>query len=363
MSCDEKKFLEFAETVTKIKYDDNDTVIVCGDFNQSGIKRIKADDGDYYLPMNVTTEGGVAVIDTMLGCGFHQMCNLENAAGNVLDLVFTNRFYDLSLSESLTPLIETDVWHKAIEVEITIDENESELNDVTEFYKYEAADFVAMNEFFVGRDISTEIEQQDDIENSFRMFENVVYEAMDKFVPKVTVEKSTDPPWYNKQLKNLNNRKRKAHGRSKITNDFADYMAITDSFVALQGQLFQTYISRIQSDIKSNPKHFWRFVNDRRKRSEIPSIVEYNNQTAISDASKAELFANFFESQYIPSDDIDLDNLLSECGDNAFDIELNEADVLKALLSINVNKGAGPDIIASGNCAKHFEKRENNTDF
>ncbi|XP_055307696.1 uncharacterized protein LOC129571852, partial [Sitodiplosis mosellana] len=114
---------------------------------------------------------------------------------------------------------------------------------------------------------------------------------MDRFVPKVTVEKSTDPPW--------------------------------------------------------------------RKRNDIPSIIEYNNHAASSDTSKAELFADFFESQYTPSDDIDLDNLLSECGDNAFDIELNEADVLKALLSINVNKGAGPDGISPKllkNCAYSLAK-------
>ncbi|XP_055307652.1 uncharacterized protein LOC129571824 [Sitodiplosis mosellana] len=127
-------------------------------------------------------------------------------------------------------------------------------------------------------------------------------------------------------------------------------MAITDSFVALQGQLFHSYIRRIQSDIQSNPKHFWRFVNDRRKRSEIPSVVEYNNQTASSDASKAELFADFFESQYTPSDDIDLNGLLNECRNDALDCELNEA---------NMNKGARPDGILPKllkNCAHSLVK-------
>lgn len=114
------KLLKFAEVVKMIPYEEDDVVIVCGDFNQTGVKWVKADDRDYYLPMNITTEGGIAAIGTMLDCGFHHMSNIENRAGNVLELVFTNKFYDLLLAR---PLMKSDVWHKAIEVEITIDEN------------------------------------------------------------------------------------------------------------------------------------------------------------------------------------------------------------------------------------------------
>lgn len=42
----------------------------------SGTKLIKADDGDYSLPLNVTTDGEIAVIDTMLDCEIENSANI-----------------------------------------------------------------------------------------------------------------------------------------------------------------------------------------------------------------------------------------------------------------------------------------------
>lgn len=110
---------------------------------------MKADDGDYFLPMNVTSESKVAACDTMLCSGMQQMCNLENRAGNVLDLVFTNKFYELALHESSRPLLHLDQWHKAIEIELEI---ESDLppksNETQNKYAYHLTDFDAMNDHF-----------------------------------------------------------------------------------------------------------------------------------------------------------------------------------------------------------------------
>lgn len=69
-------------------------------------------------------ESEIAVFDTMLNSGMHQMCNLANQADNVLDLVFTNKFYELSLYESTRPLLQLDKWHKAIEIELSIDDDQ-----------------------------------------------------------------------------------------------------------------------------------------------------------------------------------------------------------------------------------------------
>ncbi|XP_031639715.1 uncharacterized protein LOC116351714, partial [Contarinia nasturtii] len=295
----------------------------------------------------------------MFDCGFHQLSNIVNPAGNVLDLVFTNNFYEMSLIESTRPLVKSDIWHKAIEVEVTIDGNEPTTPQASEIYAYNSADFDAMNEFFVTNDVLLGINRIDDLENAFQLFGNVLHEAIGQFIPKITVQKSTDPPWYTKHLKHMKNVRRKTYKRARETGNFDEYNTITDSFLQLQSQLFQSYISRIQSQIRLNPKHFWRFVNDRRKRSDIPATVEYNNETADTDTSKAELFADFFENQYTRSDIIDLNQLLDECGDVSFDIDITEADVLNALQSINENKGAGPDGISPKvlkNCAHSLSK-------
>ncbi|XP_031633556.1 uncharacterized protein LOC116347189, partial [Contarinia nasturtii] len=330
------KLLEFAEIVKLIPFNDNDIVLVCGDFNQPDIKWIKADDGEYYLPTNVSTDGGIAVFETMFDIGFHQLSNVENQAGNVLDLVFTNKFYEMSLIESTRPLIKSDIWHKAIKIEITMDEIEHTTSQLSQILAYNSVDFDTMNEFFATKDTLSRMDRIDDLENAFQIFDNVLHEAIDLFVPKITVQKSTDPPWYTKPLKHLKNIRRKAYKRARETGNFGEYNTITDSFIQLQSQLFRS-----------------------RKRSDIPAIVEYNNETAKTDTSKAEIFADFFKSQYTRSDGIDLDQILSECEDLSFDINIKEVDVLRALKSINVNKGAGPDGISPKmlkNCAHTLSK-------
>lgn len=353
------KFLEFAEIVKLIPYEENDVLIVCGDFNQPGVKWVKADDGDYYLPMNVTTEGGIAVIETMLDCGLHQMCNIENQAGNVLDLVFTNKFYEMTLAESTRPLLQSDNWHKAIEMEVIVEGIASASNDSSEFYAYDSADFDVMNDFFITNGPLSEISEINDIEYAFQLFGNILHEAIDLFVPKVAVQRSTDPPWYTKELKHIKNMRRKEYKKAKASGNFDEYNSVTDLFIQLQGELFRSYISHIQYDIRSNSRYFWRFVNDRIKRNEIPSVVDYNNITAATDESKAQLFANFFENQYTQSDGFDLNNLLNECRDDAFECDINDRDILKALLSVNVNKGVGPDGVSPKllkNCANSLVK-------
>ncbi|RYE04931.1 MAG: hypothetical protein EOP33_08110, partial [Rickettsiaceae bacterium] len=353
------KFIEFAETVKLIPYEENDIVIVCGDFNQPGIKWIKAHDGEYYLPMDVTTEGEIAVVDTMLDCGFQQLCNLENTFGNVLDLVFTNKFYDTTLWKSSRPIRKCDESHEAIELEIIVEGIENDTTDSRDCYSYKSANYEAMNAFFNENETLMRIDQFDDLASAFANFNNVVLEARNEFVKKVRVEKSTDPPWYTKDLKHLNNIRRKEYNRAKESKNFDAYNAATDAFTLLQGQLFKSYINRIQSEIKSDPKRFWRFVNDRRKRNEIPAVIEYNNVTASTDETKAQLFADYFQGQYTQSDEIDMDELLNECTQDAFEVEIGEDDVLKVLQSLKVNKGTGPDGVSPQilkNCAQSLSK-------
>ncbi|RYE16175.1 MAG: reverse transcriptase family protein, partial [Sphingobacteriaceae bacterium] len=245
------------------------------------------------------------------------------------------------------------------ELEIIVEGAETVETGSTEFYSYKSADYEAINAFFGQHETLSTINQIGNLENAFDIFSNVVRNAVNEFVPKVRVEKSTDSPWYTKDLKHLNNIRRKEYSRAKESKNVDAYNAATDAFMQLQGQLFESYINRIQSQIKSDQKHFWRFVNDRRKRNELPSVIEYNNETASTDESKAQLFAEYFKNQYTACDDIDLDELLNECTNDPFEIEISEPDVLKALQSMKVNKGSGPDGISPHilkNCAQTLAK-------
>ena len=97
-----------------------------------------------------------------------------------------------------------------------------------------------MNEFFAECDILHSIDHCSN-EVTFELLGSCIREAIEKFVPKIVFQKSTDPPWYNKQLKHLNNVRRKEFNRAKNSEQ---YKKAVDAFVALQSQLFQSYINR-----------------------------------------------------------------------------------------------------------------------
>lgn len=91
----------------------------------------------------------------------------------------------------------------------------------------------------------------------------------------------------------------------------------------------------------------------------IIQTVEFNGAVANDDTRKAMIFADFSMQQYVSDDAFGLRHILDECEENAFDIEIDEEDVRRALESVNVNKGAGSDGIPPKvlqNCAAALVK-------
>lgn len=75
---------------------------------------------------------------------------------------------------------------------------------------------------------------------------------------------SNDPLWYTRELKHLKNLKNKMYKRAKQSGDFDQFKIANENFSKLQSELYMNYISRIQEQIRHNPKHVWRFVNGKR---------------------------------------------------------------------------------------------------
>ena len=55
---------------------------------------------------------------------------------------------------------------------------------------------------------------------------------------------------------------------------------------------------RVQTELRRNPKHFWNFVNSKRKCSSIPSVVCLDEVESTSTFESCELFAKFFASVF-----------------------------------------------------------------
>lgn len=74
----------------------------------------------------------------------------------------------------------------------------------------------------------------DNVENAYQIFKRVLQEALNTFVSKFIIQKTNDPPWYNKRLKNLKNVRNKEYKRAKTTGNFDMYNSVTDIFSQMQ---------------------------------------------------------------------------------------------------------------------------------
>ena len=70
------------------------------------------------------------------------------------------------------------------------------------------------------------------------------------------------------------------------------------------------YEKDIASQIKQNPKHFWRYVKSKRKvRHGVSNLEREDGTLTETDFDKAEVLNSFFERVYTLADDSELPNV------------------------------------------------------
>lgn len=99
------------------------------------------------------------------------------------------------------------------------------------------------------------------------------------------------------------------------------------------------------TSLKHNPKSFWQFVNSKRKANTLPPVIEHDNEKAMNDCEKANMFAKLLQTVYkIHNADNDLEGFISSRNDyNCSNIQVTEDIVLSVLKGMDINKGSGHD--------------------
>lgn len=118
------------KTLNFIDLDSDDELWLFGDFNLSSIDWVSqtvsgncVDDAgsgfgyeNVLIPSNVGESAKAELLHLLLSADLHQMNNVLNCDGRLLDLIFTSNPFDVELNESLCPLSKIDLYHPPIEV-------------------------------------------------------------------------------------------------------------------------------------------------------------------------------------------------------------------------------------------------------
>jgi hypothetical protein len=81
-----------------------------------------------------------------------------------------------------------------------------------------------------------------------------------------------------KSLK-LKDAARKRYKTSGSTVDCESFKAIRCKLKTDIRTAYSSYVKRMNSDIRSNPRQFWAFIEDKRKSNFIPSVMTYQSET------------------------------------------------------------------------------------
>ena len=315
--------------------------------------------GDYNLPdfvedinSNLAKDGVSPRLDTILleefaSQGLVQCNGILNSKGRLLDLCWAN--FGVIVKED-KPLIQEDSYHPALSISTDLDTIEDQIET---YYCFKKGNYGGFNNYLLNINWIP-LYSLTDINDMVQLLYDVIKEGMDNYVPVVTKYPSRFPVWFSPELKKYIKKKKIAHSRYKDTGNQRLYDKFSDlrsKCKNLSKICYESYVNKIENDIKNNPIKFWDFVRTKRNDAKnIPSEMSWGSIKANGEEDIANLLAKYFASVYDTSNDSGEDDNddweIPRWKGPTTDIknfEINYDDTLKGLLGLNVRKGAGPD--------------------
>ena len=239
--------------------------------------------------------------DDCADMGLYQVNNIQNTNFKILDLVFTDVPELTKISAADTFLFKNSIHHSSIEIQFYVDQyNESSVRGkkVPDFRKIDDTQFLnlIMNYNW------SNFYNITDVESSCSLFYSVLKNFLSMCVPfKNSFSESESPKWFNKEVKKLRNFKTKLYRRYLTSNSVVDYLKYSSVRRELHAKTksnYHLYLLGIKNQIKSDPKKFWQFVNNKKKTNNFPTQMTYNNHTASDPTTICDIFAIFFQTVY-----------------------------------------------------------------
>lgn len=324
-------------------------IMVIGDFNIDSVKWEADETGTYYIPTRARIDAS-EFLQTMQDLSFHQMSNFPNYANNVLDLVYVNEPSDLSVAVDASRIIEPVQQDRAhVPYEITYKySKENTLSGIkkSEVVCFRRGNYERMRQQLDGINFQHEINHRD-LDSAFDFFYCTMQSLVQNNVPKTVIKTNENKPkWWSSELQRLKNRRDKLYKRSKHEDVNDEYTAASLKFNELAATLEKRYIDSVQENINVNPSDFWQFAKLQDKSPSYPSEMHYNERIGSTPNEIVELFADFFETNYVPDIEQWSFESVYRASADAKEINVTLFDIENAIHSLKWKGGMGPDEVS-----------------
>lgn len=344
---------EFIEHCCKVTQLSDTHVCLIGDFNQNNI--------DWSL-VNDTSSGYVgpslsqSLIEFTYLNKFNQLNFIKNANNRILDLVLTNLPTNLcNVIESPDILSVVDSHHPPLDI-FVLNSKDSTLayNDKGVKNNFYRADLVSVQKRLSELDWEGLFDGFSDIDSIVKIFYDELNKLISEFVPKVKIKNTSYPPWFDNNLKRALREKENVRIRVKKYNNALDKLELKllkKRCSSLSINCYKSYIDRMGSAIKVNPKLFWNFCKAKRLgKSNYPLTMVNEDQSSSNGGEICDMFSGYFKTVYRPKDVIYGLDMTSSFWRSLIkgSLELtvptlSKSEILRSLKSLNPHKGVGPD--------------------
>lgn len=336
-----------------------DYLIVLGDFNLPSASWVSSEDTEHLTA--ITSYDWTQDFFTCLSeSNVFQINNIKNSNMRLLDLVFVNSPSQFEVSRTNPLCTPEDRHHPTLHICTPFPIKKSGKN-VRECFCFNRTNFAMLNQLLINIDwtnILTPKIDGSDFEIVIQEFYSILKTCISACTPVIRIVSSNRPPWFSNTLSWLKNKRNRLHNkfkRSKSSFDRSQYLIASSRFTIENKKCYEKYVNKIKSNIKTNPKLFFKFVNSKRKVSSYPSTMKFNDTTHNNDAEIANIFAEFFSTTF--STNIHKKSTYPYKITSSSSIHIPSLDVstvLNNIKSIKSSDKPGPDGIPSiiiKNCA------------
>lgn len=261
----------------------NDIVIAVGDFNMPSVSWNFSSDDGFFIPSMLTISSCyMDFIHSLLDLNLYQLNGILNVNSKLLDLIFINGCSDVTIHRCDAVSLPEDGHHPTIEINISnIKSTIANTMAKTKSFYFNKTNYNLLSELLINTNWDNifmshnMIKGPEEIDMLLDIFYKTIYVYMEHCIPKIAKSNHTGPPWGSKHLTSLKNRKNKLHKiykKSGSSIDFARYSSARAQYNLINQSCYNNYLHKIRSNLRSDPKSFYNFVNSKRRSLSFPPL-------------------------------------------------------------------------------------------
>ena len=264
----------------------------------------------------------------------------------MLDLIFSNEEGMICNVNYLPGLGRSD--HICLLFQLNLYTNDSASKK--ESFRFPKGDYEAMN-LAINNQQWDMIRNSPNVNNAWDDFHSTILNLMNIHIPKSRNRHNKKKnPWMTREAIRLHRQKCMAWRRYRISQEPGDEATARLKSIELNKltcNLEREFEIKLAEDVKTHPKSFWKYSNDKLKtRDKVNDLLKENGSLTKNDNEKAEVLNSFFKSVFTVEDTSQLPEPQGMKVDQVLStVEITPLIVKNKLLKLNKSKSTGPDLI------------------